>query len=148
MEINSLSFIDKVYPVGSIYMSVNNTNPKNLFGGTWEQLKDRFLLGVGDTYTTVNSAGGSATHTHNLSDDGYALIQVENPNTNQMYFEHRYISNKSWKANHRWSLSINNGNVHALNDENQSGAVALAGNTNSTNSLPPYLTVYMWKRTA
>jgi hypothetical protein len=30
--------LDNVYPVGSIYMSVNSTNPKNLFGGTWEQI--------------------------------------------------------------------------------------------------------------
>ena len=44
------SVIDMVYPVGAIYMSVNNTNPGNLFGGTWEQIKDRFLLSAGDTY--------------------------------------------------------------------------------------------------
>ena len=41
-------------------MSVNNTNPSNLFGGTWTQLKDRFLLGAGSTYTN-GSTGGSAT---------------------------------------------------------------------------------------
>ena len=51
-----------VYPVGSIYMSTNNTSPATLFGGTWEQLKDRFLLGAGDTYTAGNT-GGAATHT-------------------------------------------------------------------------------------
>ena len=40
------NLIDYIYPVGSIYMSVNSTNPQILFGGTWSQLKDRFLLGV------------------------------------------------------------------------------------------------------
>ena len=46
-------------------MSVNNTSPATLFGGTWVQLKDKFLLGAGDTYT-AGSTGGSATmaHTH------------------------------------------------------------------------------------
>ena len=39
--------IDKVYPVGAIYMSVSRTNPKTLFGGTWVQIKDRFLLAAG-----------------------------------------------------------------------------------------------------
>ena len=54
------TIFDDIYPVGSIYMSVNNTNPSNLFGGTWTQLKDRFLLGAGSTYTN-GSTGGSAT---------------------------------------------------------------------------------------
>ena len=54
--------LDNVWPVGSIYMSVNSTNPGTLFGGTWQRLKDRFLLGAGDTYA-AGSQGGEATHT-------------------------------------------------------------------------------------
>ena len=50
--------LSKVYPVGSIYISVDSTSPATLFGGTWVQLKDRFLLGVGDTYSSVNATGG------------------------------------------------------------------------------------------
>ena len=38
------------YPVGSIYLSINSTSPDELFGGTWEQIKDTFLLACGDTY--------------------------------------------------------------------------------------------------
>ena len=51
-----------MYPVGSIYLSVNSTNPATLFGGTWVQLKDRFLLGAGSSYTN-GSTGGAATVT-------------------------------------------------------------------------------------
>ena len=58
---NATLTFDKVYPVGSIYMSVNNTSPASLFGGTWEQLKDRFLLGCGDTYSN-GATGGEASH--------------------------------------------------------------------------------------
>ena len=58
---------DSIYPVGSIYMSVNSTSPETLFGGTWVQIKDTFLLSAGDTYTAGNT-GGSATHNH-----GYKL---------------------------------------------------------------------------
>lgn len=71
------SMIDYIYPVGSIYMSMNSTSPATLFGGTWTQLKDRFLLSVGDTYTSVNATGGASTvtltssempsHTHSIS---------------------------------------------------------------------------------
>ena len=53
--------IDQVYPVGSIYMSVNSTNPSALFGGTWVQLKDKFLLGAGDSYA-AGATGGEAAH--------------------------------------------------------------------------------------
>ena len=72
--------IDQVYPVGSIYMSTTNTNPSIIFGGTWEQIKDRFLLSAGDTYE-AGSMGGEANHTltinempshsHELIDDVY-----------------------------------------------------------------------------
>ena len=53
---------DKIYPVGSIYMSVNDTSPASLFGGTWEELKDKFLLGAGDIYLS-GATGGEASHT-------------------------------------------------------------------------------------
>ena len=56
------NIINLVYPVGSIYMSVNNVSPATFIGGTWEQLKDRFLLGAGSSYS-AGSTGGAATHT-------------------------------------------------------------------------------------
>jgi hypothetical protein len=56
------NIINLVYPVGSIYMSVNNVSPATFIGGTWEQLKDRFLLGAGSSYA-AGSTGGAATHT-------------------------------------------------------------------------------------
>lgn len=43
------NFLNLVYPVGSIYWSSNNTNPATLFGGTWQQIKDRFVLAAGDS---------------------------------------------------------------------------------------------------
>lgn len=64
------NILEMVYPVGSIYLSVLNTNPSNVFGGTWERLKDRFLLGAGDNYT-AGATGGEASHT---------LTEAEMPN--------------------------------------------------------------------
>ena len=57
----NMRIVNLIYPVGSIYLSVNSANPQTLFGGTWEQLKDRFLLGAGDGYS-AGSVGGEATH--------------------------------------------------------------------------------------
>lgn len=63
--------VDTVYPVGSIYMSVSATNPQLLFGGTWEQLENTFLLGAGSSYE-AGTTGGSAdsivvSHTHTFT---------------------------------------------------------------------------------
>lgn len=49
--LNTKDIINIVYPVGSIYMSVNDTDPSLLFHGTWERIKDRFLLASGDAYS-------------------------------------------------------------------------------------------------
>ena len=56
------ALLNAIYPVGSIYMSVNSTSPATLFGGTWERIKDRFLLAAGDAYA-AGGTGGEATHT-------------------------------------------------------------------------------------
>lgn len=51
-----------IYPVGSsIYMNVNSTSPSSLFGGTWAQIQDTFLLAAGSTYA-ASSVGGEAEH--------------------------------------------------------------------------------------
>lgn len=56
-----------LYPVGSIYMSTNATNPKDLFGiGEWEQIKDTFLMSAGTTYG-AGTTGGTASHTHSFA---------------------------------------------------------------------------------
>lgn len=60
---NVEDLIELVYPVGSIYMSVNAANPGTLFGGTWEALDEgRVLIGANETYA-AGSTGGEATHT-------------------------------------------------------------------------------------
>lgn len=59
-KIQFSNFINAVYPVGSIYLSVNNTSPTYLFGGTWEKIEDRFLIGASSS-KPVNSTGGSNT---------------------------------------------------------------------------------------
>ena len=68
--------VDKVYPIGSIYMSMNNTNPGTLFGGTWSQIQGKFLLGASSGHS-AGSTGGAETvklteaqlpaHTHTVS---------------------------------------------------------------------------------
>ena len=76
---NGKPLLNLIYPVGSIYWSSNNTNPGTLFGGTWTQIKDKFILAAGDSYTN-GATGGAATvtltvsnmpsHTHSFTPSG------------------------------------------------------------------------------
>lgn len=74
-DLNIEDIINIVYPVGSIYMSVNSTSPASLFGGTWERIKDRFLLASGDTYS-AGSTGGEAQHTLTNNMPPYLAVYV------------------------------------------------------------------------
>lgn len=132
-----------IYPVGSIYLSVNNVNPSTIFGGTWEQIKDRFLLGAGDTYT-AGATGGSADavvveHTHT----------VENAGQHQHYFS-RYsldiMGGPSGSNGYKTSSASNNQLTQNAGDHTHT--INNAGVSGVGKNMPPYLTVYMWKRTA
>ena len=63
---NGAPLLNLVYPVGSIYWSSKNINPGTLFGGTWVQIKDRFILAAGDSYSN-GATGGAATVTLTVS---------------------------------------------------------------------------------
>lgn len=101
MEINSLknsinTILDKVYPVGSIYLSINNVNPSELFGGTWERFGgSRYLIGVDPNNQDIsepNKIGGSWTyqipsHTHTINSHAHttanrAIFATGGPSNN------------------------------------------------------------------
>lgn len=116
-----------VYPIGSIYMSVNSVNPHEYFGGTWTQIKDRFLLACGDTYGN-NTTGGEAEHTLTIN---------EMPQHNhQAHFSRGlgpYASFPLASGNDpEWGVSTN--------------TIATAGGDQAHNNMPPYITCYVWKR--
>lgn len=149
-RVNSLnqSLADKLYPVGSIYLSVNATNPATLFGGTWEQIKDRFLLAAGDAYAAGDS-GGSASHSHTLSANGAACIGNFS-NVTAFSTGHKYFWKDYSTGTNMWAWTHNNDNQFTSSTDhyNDGSFVGLTGSTDSDNSMPPYLAVYMWKRTA
>lgn len=131
--------LQAVYPVGSIYMSVNNTNPAELFGfGTWEQIKDKFLLSAGDTYNAGDS-GGSATHN----------IANANLPTNMGNFTHYGYASGNVNSG-IITVKDNSTNKYALssNGNVRFRIASFGGSGTAINHMPPYLTVYMWQRTA
>lgn len=138
--------LDKVYPVGSIYMSVSNANPSTLFGGTWEQLKDRFLLGAGDSYGN-GATGGEASHTLTINEMP-SHTHTQNPHGHSARAKG---FNGTSNANGYYMLRRNR-NDDGYDDVSANAAIpATATNQNtggsaSHNNMPPYLVVYMWKR--
>jgi len=120
-----------IYPVGSVYVSVNSSfNPNNSFGGTWVRIQDRFLLASGSTYTNGNT-GGEATHT---------LTIDEMPS-------HKHNINIGVAL----SLGTNQGLVSGHSPsavDNVTRDTASVGDGQPHNNMPPYLVVMVWKRTA
>lgn len=131
--------LDTFYPVGTIYQTMSSTfNPQASWGGTWERIKDRFLLAAGDTYTG-GSIGGEATHN---------LTAQEMPKHTHTMRINNDASSSTWspaigtyltKVDHVTTSTKNYGGTLAQDS---------AGGSQAHNNMPPYLTVYVWKRTA
>lgn len=146
LYVNGTELLNLIYPVGSIYMSVNNVSPQVFLGGTWSPIKGRFLLGQGqnDGNTTeywgsypansnnfpVKEMGGEATHTLSI----YELPE---------------------------KIPVNYGNISGGTDVVISNTVIglggvksgqanmnLQSTANPHNNMPPYYVCYMWERTA
>lgn len=149
-RVNSLKsdLADKLYPVGSIYMSVNATNPAELFGGTWEQIKDRFLLAAGNTYA-AGSTGGEATHTHKYGFQYgayYGAISMEQDAQSGALQDG--TGNPVGSAYVAESRSDVNNNAASAKKTLQTSHFKSIADTSSASNMPPYLAVYVWKRTA
>lgn len=143
---------DDVYPVGSIYMSVNQVNPATLFGGTWEQIKDKFLLSAGDTYANA-STGGSAdavvvNHDHTVSVSG----------GNHRHYTEKYVLYGQSSGNF-FGVTMGPSGAASYHPPGQSytnysgnlslsGTAAAKGESGTGKNMPPYLTVNVWKRIA
>lgn len=158
------NLLNKTYPVGSIYMSVNSTDPSTLFGGTWERLKGRFLIGAGVVADTN-------------SNTRFGSLRAEKPDiasgeTGGEYY-HQLNATEMPEHNHDtndWAIVANKGaalistnfgakplstteptnivpNIKATKNED-GNRTGLAGGDGKHNNMPPYLAVFMWKRTA
>lgn len=169
-QMNAIANI--IYPVGSIYMSVNATSPETLFGGVWEQLKDRFLLGSGDTYS-AGTTGGEATHTLTTNEmPSHTHIQNSHNHSQNAhshygkYDDNSYVMSETTGASSKRVTAVSSGSVYvdtagsaAFHHYNSTGSTTATNNSQTAtnqntgggqahNNMPPYMSVYMWKRTA
>ena len=171
-KLASASLLDKVYPVGSIYMSTSSTSPADLFGGTWESLKDRFLVGAGSSYE-ANATGGASSHAHTTGEHTLTIDELPSHNHgNDGAHNHLggtkrihdsadgYYGSWSDAGSDTYTLVRHTGGSasYDLDYTSKSGGHAHSsrggdgphshGDTGSASNIPPYLAVYMWKRIA
>ena len=129
----------EVYPVGSIYISLNSTNPSSIFGGTWEQIQGRFLLGVSSSHP-VNQTGGEESHTLTVNEmPSHTHSLVKDSRLDTVF----HINNASFGG--ASSMSGNGGDWLRWNPGE---SYSYTGGNQSHNNMPPYIAVYIWKRTA
>lgn len=133
--------VDMIYPIGSIYMSVKETSPAQLFGGIWYRIKDTFLLSAGNTYA-AGTSGGSAkatlpSHTHTVGSGGYQLWGAKSGKGstepgNQISGDAKYYAAAlgGSTSNYKWLGSVDSKGVSDVSQAN----------------MPPYLAVYVWQR--
>lgn len=127
------------YPVGSIYISTNDTSPAILFGGTWEKIENKFLLGTGtklaeetggkSTYSLRANIGPINSNTFSLGFIGAELTQLQN----SISPSYSILSGSNLEFE-RWNLSTVVSEKDSLSIE--------------TEIIPPYFTVNIWKRIA
>lgn len=129
-----------IYPVGSIYLSTNATNPATIFGGEWTQIKDRFLLAAGDGYA-AGSYGGEATHVLTESEmpsHWHSIYQQHSSGDNSLGLWDSYVKSSYQVFDQKYDSSQN---IKAY----AYGTKPTGGNA-AHNNMPPYLAVYMWQR--
>lgn len=158
------SLLSMVYPVGSIYMSVNSTSPASFLGGTWQRIQDRFLLAAGSTYT-AGATGGSATHTPSGTVGDTALTEAQLPALTGSFVSALVNGgiNAIKSATGVFSLgsrvtveSYNYGTSGTSVEYGVATNFSLGSGESHTHSfagsagdtMPPYVAVYMWQRTA
>ena len=140
-KIKNKSFLDLIYPVGSVYITTAAVNPAYIFGGTWERITGRFLLGADDgTYRNGNT-GGEATHTLTVNEipshnhwfqrdtgDETEWISPTCDTAEENVWGNEFSTPGGWSAPPR---------RYKIKDTGGNGA---------HNNMPPYFVVFMWRR--
>ena len=177
LTIGNKALLDLVYPVGAVYISTVGTSPGTLFGGTWEAIEGQFLLAQKPNEYEPGNTGGNTTaevelpsHAHDMeieanvdvtgiSGSGYTaygtashkhsvatavIVQGTGTSVTVGGSAKTYDSDDT---SHRHSFSFSGGTGYGTATIDDSTGISPAV-SNTVSIMPPYLTVYMWKRTA
>ena len=150
-KISTSDVLSALYPIGSIYMSINSTNPHNLFGGTWKQIKGRFLFATGSNTANTTTAYGSMSASAINRSAGEQGGEVSHKLTTSEMPKHahpiRYGSWGSSGSDTYRTVRLPYNQAQGRVGEDARGMEEVGGD-GSHNNMPPYYVVYMWERTA
>lgn len=132
IQINGKSLLDMFYPIGSIFQSVSSVSPASTMGGTWERIKGKVLVGVdeADSDFVVGKTGGEKKH---------KLTIAEIPSHSHALQLNKGISPAS--------VSSGGSNGYLWGEYSGKNSSSVGGDE-SHNNLQPYMTAFIWKRTA
>ena len=140
------SNFDKVYPVGSIYISTSSANPSTIYGGTWERYgQGKTLVGLNESeteFSTINKTGGEKTHTLTINEMPSHNHDFRYSTDNAVTFYNAGVGKDGTYTGDNFLGFSNSVSLFA-------SYVVVLSNTGSSqphNNLQPYITVYMWKR--
>ena len=134
------------YPIGSFYISYNDTSPADMWGGTWTQVTSRFLYA-----TTSTTVGGSTSHRHYvpifMSRPAYDTGQIRLMSWRDSDFNpiHGVYTQSNALA---MEVMLHYTANKSIVDGNMSTNPAHSMYSQTVSSLPPYQGVYCWYRTA
>lgn len=125
--------VERDHPVGSLYISENSTSPAELYGGTWERIEGKFIMGASDTYP-AGSTGGNAT----------VIIGKTNLPNVRLDVETLYSKGASGSAYD--VVNITHEQSDGSGNFSRTGKTYPLGDGTPLNILPPYYSVYIWRR--
>lgn len=150
-DVENNSLVDLIYPVGSIYITAEDRRPAELFGGTWEQIQGRFLLGTGPNEENTDTTWGQIY----AGEMDRPLGEMGGARDVQLTVDH--IPNHSHRLGGTYSRisetsESNGGDRFVTTDykglDNGLQWVVGTGGGGWHNNMPPYLAVNIWKRMA
>ena len=150
MALGAVSIPSKTWvpPVGMIITTGSSTSPAALYEGTsWMQIKDRFLIGAGGSYS-LGSTGGSATHTLTVAEmpahghSGSITAAGAHTHTLTAYTDSgSYLNNES-----RVYFGMLQRTTSAAGAHNHAVSVGSSGGDKSFSILNLYIGKFIWRR--
>lgn len=151
---NTLSFeaiFNRIYPIGSIYISTNDVNPGTLFTGVWEKIEGKFLLGSSSGYV-LGGEGGDVSHSHTSAahSHGYGSLYAaaQFAGTNGFYYKTKTgvnFTGNERKKDTGAGVSTSSSRQEGIQVYGSTGSTTPV-NTGSASSMPPYVVVSIYKR--
>ena len=122
------------YPVGFFYITDSDVSPASIYGGVWELLKDRFLIGAGNKYL-IGATGGEENHILTINE----MPEHDHPTPSTMYTN---VGGLGY-GTIRTEIAVN-----GIIEKEKYLSTSAVGGSQAHNNIPPYLAVYIWHRVA